>query len=200
MAKQLAVLIDASGSMYHPAGNGSSKDKIIEATESVNYVSAETQGVSESGEPWAVSLWYFANQTSGITGQTSYPFPGHNTTPTVATLLDFIENQSNTQASVGNLTDIFHAVRTVADYMAANPPAGFPAVFKKKILLFTDGNQTVEHDGLLTRSGYESEQGVSFATLLAGNGIALNAQGIGSDLLNATLTDLVAQAELFGMS
>lgn len=199
MHKQLAVVIDASGSMYHPAGNGSSKDKIVEATESVQYMIDEIQNTATFSNPWAVSFWYFANQTKGITGQSMFPIPGGNT-QIYKDLVAFIEDQAAVNNAAGNLTDIFHAVRTVADFMIANSPTGFPAVFRKKIVLFTDGNQTVKHDDRLTRSGYEFEQGISFATLLAGNGIALNAQGIGSDLLNYTLTDLVAQAEPFGSS
>ena len=197
MAKQLAIIIDASGSMFHPAGGGSSKDKIIEASESVQYIIDEIQNTAALSDPWAVSFWYFANTTSGLIGQGNFPLAG-STTLYKTVVANTLEDQSITQGSVGNLTDIFHAVRTVAEFMVATPPGGFPAVYKKKILLFTDGNQTIEHDGLLTRAGYESDEGVSFATLLAGNGIALNAQGIGSDLLNATLTDLVAQAEPFG--
>lgn len=196
MAKQLAVVIDASGSMFHPAGNGSSKDKIVEASESVQYIVDEIQNqTSSSGEDWAVSLWYFAEQTHGLIGQTMFPF---GDTTLIKDIVASIENQAAVNAAVGNRTDIFHAVRTVADYMIANVPPLFPAVFKKKIVLFTDGNQTIEHDDRLTQGGYEFEQGIDFATLLAGNGIALNAQGIGSDLLNATLTDLVAEAEPFG--
>lgn len=199
MAKQLAIVIDASGSMFHPAGGGSSKDKIVEASESVQYIIDEIQNTASVGDPWAVSFWYFASTTSGLIGQGNFPLAG--STVLYKTLVaDTIEDQSITQAVVGNLTDIFHAVRTVADFMVANPPGGFPTVYKKKIVLFTDGNQTVQHDGLLTRAGYESDEGVTFAALLAGNGIALNAQGIGSDLLNATLTDLVTQADPFGSS
>ena len=199
MHKQLAVVIDASGSMFHPAGSGSSKDKIVEATESVQYMIDEIQNTATSSHPWAVSFWYFATQTKGITGQGEFPIAGGNTA-IYKNLIDFIENQAAVNDAAGNLTDIFHAVRTVADFMVTNPPSGFPAVFRKKIVLFTDGNQTVKHDDSLTRGGYEFEQGISFAALLAGNGIALNAQGIGSDLLNYTLTDLVAQAEPFGSS
>lgn len=199
MAKQLAIIIDASGSMFHPAGGGSSKDKIVEASESVQYIIDEIQNTTSFTDPWAVSFWYFANNTSGLIGQGNFPLLG-STVLYKTVVANTLEDQTVTQSTVGNLTDIFHAVRTVADFMVANPPSGFPAVYKKKIVLFTDGNQTVEHDGLLTRSGYESDQGIDFATLLAANGIALNAQGIGSDLLNATLTDLVAQAEPFGSS
>jgi hypothetical protein len=199
MAKQLAILIDASGSMFQPSGNGSSKDKIVEASESVQYIIDEIQNKATVSDPWAVSFWFFASQTQGLIGQGIFPLGG-STVLYKTVVADTLENQSTTQGAVGNLTDIFLAVRTVADSMVANPPAGFPAVYKKKILLFTDGNQTVLHGGLLTRAGYESAEGISLAALLAGNGIALNAQGIGSDLLNTTLTDLVGQAEPFGSS
>ncbi|WP_454741782.1 vWA domain-containing protein [Cupriavidus necator] len=196
MAKQLAILIDASGSMFHSAGNGSSKDKIVEASESVQYIIDEIENkTSSSGETWAVSFWYFATQTNGLIGQGNFPV---GDTTIWKNVVSAIEDQPSVQGAVGSMTDIFHAVRTVADFMVANPPPLFPAVYKKKIVLFTDGNQTIEHDDRLTKGGYEFEQGIDFAVLLAGNGIALNAQGIGSDLLNATLTDLVAEAEPFG--
>ena len=167
MAKQLAIIIDASGSMFHPAGGGSSKEKIIEASESVQYVIDEIQNTAAVSDPWAVSFWYFANTTSGLIGQGNFPLAGDTTLYKTA-VANTIEDQSITQAAVGNLTDIFHAVRTVADFMVANPPSGFPAVYKKKIVLFTDGNQTVEHDGLLTRSGYETELGVDISDAVPG--------------------------------
>ncbi|WP_444632877.1 vWA domain-containing protein [Cupriavidus oxalaticus] len=196
MAKQLAILIDASGSMFHSAGNGSSKDKIVEASESVQYIIDEIENkTSSSDETWAVSFWYFATQSKGLIGQGNFPV---GDTTAWKNVVSAIEDQPSVQAAVGSMTDIFHAVRTVADFMVANPPPLFPAVYKKKIVLFTDGNQTIQHDSRLTKGGYEFEQGIDFAVLLAGNGIALNAQGIGSDLLNATLTDLAAEAEPFG--
>lgn len=192
MAKQLAIVIDASGSMYHSAGNGSSLDKIVEASQSVQYIIDEIQNkTTTDGDTWAVSLWYFATQTSSLFAQVNFPV---GSTVGLKTLVTLIENEVVVQGAVGHMTDIFRAVRTVADYMVANPPLLFPPGYSKKIVLFTDGNQTIEHSGLLTQNGYEAEQGVDFATLLNGNDIALNAQGIGSDLLNMTLTDLVAEA------
>ncbi len=200
MRKQMAIVIDASGSMFHPASTDCVHDKIVEASESVQWMLEEIKThVQTTGDEWAVSLWYFAESLSGLVGQTLF------TNSVTDMLVDImknvvqaVENQGPTQTAVGNLTDIFAAVRETSDWMDANPPtwASSPAngaPDKKVIFLFTDGNQTIPHNGSLVRAGYEGEQGVSFAALLDGRDIAVNAQGIGSDLLNATLTDLVDQ-------
>jgi hypothetical protein len=144
-----------------------------------------------------VSLWYFASSWSGLVGQTL--IDGSTSDFTVGVMKDVvgaISDQPSTQGAVGNLTDIFGAVRKTSDWMQTNPPAwpGSPPPDKKTIFVFTDGNQTVPYGGSLVRAGYEANQGVTFAALLGGRGFVLNMQGIGSDLLNATLTDLVAQA------
>ncbi len=202
MPKQLAIVLDASGSMFHPAGGGSDADKIVEASQSAQYVIDEiVTKVAADNDQWAVSLWRFANSVQGLIGQTVFDSSISDfTVNIVKDQIAVIENQASNQAAIGNLTDIFNAVRTVAQFMEDNPPALGPGPLKKKILLFTDGNQTIEHGGDLTKGGYEFEQGVDFDDLLAGNNIALNAQGIGSDLLNFTLTDLVDDANAFGSS
>lgn len=205
MPKQLAILLDASGSMFHPAGGGSDLDKIVEASQSAQYVIDEiVNKVAADNDRWAVSIWRFANTTSGLTGQTIFdPGISEFTVNTVKDLIAVIENQASNQSTVGNMTDIFNAVRTVAEYMAANTPSVSdvgPGPLKRKLLLFTDGNQTIEYAGGLSKIDYEFDQGVDFADILAGNDIALNAQGIGSDLLNYTLTTLFDDAEAFGSS
>lgn len=202
MPKQLAIVLDASGSMFHPAGGGSDSHKIVEASQSAQYVIDEiVTKVAADSDQWAVSIWRFASSVKALTGQTVFNSTISDFTVSIVKgQIADIENQTSNQAAIGNLTDIFDAVRTVAQYMVDNPPAVGPGPLKKKILLFTDGNQTIEHDGSLTKGGYEFEQGIDFTGLLAGNSIALNAQGIGSDLLNYTLTDLVDDANAFGSS
>ena len=198
MRKQLAIVVDASGSMFHPASPDCAHDKVVEAVESTQWMLDDIlDHVQTTADQWAVSLWYFASSCSQLVGQTL--LDASSTDFTVGIMKDVVEtvsDQPSTQAAVGNLTDLFGALRETSDWMQSNPPAwpGAPAPDKKSIIFFTDGAQTVAHGGSLTRAGYEASQGVSFAALLGGRGFVLNTQGIGSDLLNATLTDLVAQA------
>ena len=198
MRKQLAIVIDASGSMFHPASPDCTHDKVVEAVESTQWMLDDIlDHVRTSSDQWAVSLWYFASSWAGLVGQTL--LDASTSDFTVGIMKDVvadISNQPSTQGAVGNLTDIFGALRKTADWMQSNPPAwpGAPAPDRKSIIFFTDGEQTVAHGGSLTRAGYEASQGVSFAALLGGRAFVLNTQGIGSELLNATLTDLVAQA------
>ncbi len=75
MRKQLAIVIDTSGSMYHPAGADSSHDKIQEASDSVQFVLEEIKNRvrnTHPGDEWAVSLWRFASTFQGLVGQTLF--------------------------------------------------------------------------------------------------------------------------------
>jgi hypothetical protein len=112
-----------------------------------------------------------------------------------------IENQSASQAAVGDLTDIYDSVRRVSDFLdnPANQP-GFGAPTSKVIFLFTDGLQTIPHGGSLTKAGYEGAAGVTFQNLLRGRGIKLVAWGSGSDALGEVLAELAADAVQGGMS
>lgn len=200
MRKQIAIVTDASGSMFHPAGNDCAHDKIIEASESVKYMLEEIKNhVRSTGDEWAVSLWYFASSFSGLVGQTMFSSAIQDFTVNVMkNVVTAIENQSSTQSAVGNLTDIFGAIRQTSDWLEALPPTwpSFPTggpPDKRVIVFFSDGNQTISHNGARDRAGYEAEQGVTFLNLLQGRNIILNTQGIGSDLLNATMTDLASQ-------
>jgi len=201
MRKQIAFVIDTSGSMYHPAANDCVHDKVVEASESAQWILDEIKNhVRSSGDEWAVSIWRFASTFQGLVGQTMFdPTIQDFTVDVMKNVVAAIEDQSSNQSSVGNMTDIFGAVRQASDWMENLPVAwpSFPsngAPDKRTIYLFTDGSQTIQHNGSTSRSGYEAAEGVTFQNLLNGRGITLNAQGIGSDLLLSTLTDLAAQA------
>ena len=184
MAKQLAILIDASGSMFHSAGNGSSKDKIVEASESVQYIIDEIENkTSSSDETWAVSFWYFATQSKGLIGQGNFPV---GDTTAWKNVVSAIEDQPSVQAAVGSMTDIFHAVRTVADFMVANPPPLFPAVYKKKIVLTGLGlpsqMKKYVHDGTVKQFALWNPEDLGY---LAGYAISALADGfrrMGADI------------------
>ncbi len=195
MKKQIAILIDASGSMFHPAGNDCEHDKIEEAVESVQWILQNIlQKVAGTSDEWAVIPYYFAEEAKQLVGQNVIDSgTPQSFVDIIKNVVDAALNQQQTQNAIGNLTDIFGALDTVANFMLNNPPSfGTPDV--RSILLFTDGNQTIKYGGALSQGAYESSQGVAFSNLLGGNDIMLSAQGIGSDLLNETLTQLVASA------
>jgi hypothetical protein len=104
-----------------------------------------------------------------------------------------IEDEAASQTAVGQMTDLYDAVRRTADFMIANPPA-FGAPGSRVMLLFTDGLQTIAHGGNLTMAGYQAESGQTFANLLNARGIKLIAWGVGSDALGVALDELKNQA------
>jgi hypothetical protein len=195
MRKQVAVVIDASGSMFQPASPDCVHDKVVEAAESVKWMVEDIRDHLEGTDQWAVSFWYFATSAQQLIGQS------HFTSLTDDLFVDIIKdtvdaatNQAQTQAAIGSMTDIYAALHEVSDWMQAHPPtwSDFPIdgpPDKKTIFFFTDGHQTVSHGGT-TRAAYEAELGVDFQALLGDRDFILSAQGIGSDLLNATLEDL----------
>ena len=121
MRKQMAIVIDASGSMFHPAGNDCAHDKIVEASESAKWMLEEIKShVQNTGDEWAVSLWYFASTFSGLVGQTMFDSTIQDFTVNVMkNVVTAVESQSSTQSAVGNLTDIFGAIRQTSDWMEA---------------------------------------------------------------------------------
>ncbi len=205
MRKQMAIVIDASGSMFAPAGNNCQFDKIVEAVESVKWMLDNIKNLvrtSGSSDQWAISLWYFATNFRGLVGQTLFDSSIQDFTVNVMkNVVQAIVNPASTQADVGSLTDIFRAMRETADWMNANPPTwssaptnGLPD--KKVIFFFTDGSPTIPYGGGLTQNSYETNQGVDFVNLLRDRNFIVKAQGIGSDLLNSTLQTLVADAAM----
>ena len=68
MRRQIAIVIDASESMYHPASPDCEHDKVVE---SVQWMLDDILShVQTTGDEWAVSLWYFASTWSSLVGQT----------------------------------------------------------------------------------------------------------------------------------
>src|SRR5262245_27073654 len=124
MRKQVAIVIDASGSMFHPAGNDCQHDKIVEASESVKWMLEDIKTlVRNTGDEWAVSLWYFASTFSGLVGQTMFSSSIQDFTVNVMKdVVTAIENQASTQTAIGSMTDIYGALRQTSDWMEALPP------------------------------------------------------------------------------
>ena len=116
-----------------------------------------------AGSQFAVSVHRFASSYQLLSGQA---LVSAGNTAALTTMKNAIgdaamgiENQPASSAAVGSLTDIYEGVRQAAEYMVANPPA-FPggAMVKRIIFLFTDGIQTIAHNGVYTRAGDEQGQ------------------------------------------
>jgi hypothetical protein len=201
--KQYAIVLDNSGSMYHPtayAKNNCVFFKIHEASVGAQYVlddmAAWLNNPVNAGSQFAVSVHRFAS-TWQLFGAQALASAGSTAALTtlknaVADPATGIENQPASSAAVGSLTDIYEGVRQAAEYMLANPPS-FPGgvTVTRIIFLFTDGIQTIAHNGAYTRAGDETGQ-TPFTTLLLANGIKLVAWGIGADAIGPVLNDLTS--------
>ena len=194
MSKQIALLIDNSGSMFSPVDGAGTNDKIFETSQGAQLFISNMISAISPGEQFAFSVHRFA--------QTYELFGAQVDTDNLSFVADLtamqgsisaIENQAASQTAVGNLTDLYDAVRQTANYLLAHPPS-FGVADGIYILLFSDGIQTVAYGGGLDRLSYETITGVNFSALLNGNGIRLRAWGIGADALAAQLRDLTDQA------
>ena len=199
--KQYAIVLDNSGSMYHPtayATNNCTFFKIHEASVGAQYVLDDMatwlDNPVNAGSQFAVSVHRFASSYQLLSAQALASAGSTMALQDMKTAIGDpgtgIENQAASSAAVGSLTDIYEGVRQAAEYMIANPPA-FPmgATVNRIVFLFTDGIQTIAHNGDYTRAGDEAGQ-TPFMTLLQGNGIKLVSWGIGADAIGAVLNDL----------
>ncbi|HXI02971.1 MAG TPA: hypothetical protein VNI57_07315, partial [Candidatus Saccharimonadales bacterium] len=198
MSKQIALLIDNSGSMFSPVAGGATHDKIYETARGAELFISNmiTELAAVTASRFAFSVHRFAQSWQVLPGcgQLDTGGPGFGTgLAAMHDAIAAIEDQASSQAAVGNLTDLYGAVRQTSDYLIANTPS-FGVPDARYVLVFSDGIQTIHHAGSLDRSGYESEQGVAFSSLLADRNVRLRAWGIGSDALAAALRDLTDQA------
>ena len=200
MSKQIAILIDNSGSMFHPVGGGNPDDKIVETADGAELFIQNLidEWNANPASQFALSVHRFAASYQILPGgaQVDSSAPGFAAAlGAMQASIPAITNQAASQAAVGNLTDLYDAVRRTSDYLAnpANQP-GFGAPDAQVIFVFSDGLQTISHNGTKTMAGYEAEQGVTFGNLLDGRGIRLVAWGVGSDALAAALRELTDQA------
>lgn len=200
MSKQVAVLLDNSGSMFHPIGGGNPNTKIYETARGAEFFIENLldELAANPGSDFAISVHRFASSYQVLLGGAQIDSSQVNFATALAAMqgsIAAIENQAASQAAVGNLTDLYDAVRRVSDHLnnGANQP-GFGAPDTKVIFLFTDGLQTIDHNGVRTMAGYEAEQGVTFENLLQGRGIKLVAWGSGSDALGEVLAELADRA------
>jgi hypothetical protein len=199
MSKQIAILLDNSGSMFSPVGGSNPNTKIYETARGAEFFIENLidELTATPGSEFAISVHRFASSYQLLPGggqidssQVSFA----TALTTMRNSIAAIENQAASQAAVGVMTDLYDGVRKVSDFLnnPANQP-GFGAPDTKVIFLFTDGLQTISHGGL-TMANYEADQGVAFSNLLNARGIKLVAWGTGSDALGAVLAELVDQA------
>ena len=203
MSKQVALLIDNSGSMFAPVGGANPNNKINEAAEGArqfitNLIDRLT---SVPGSEFALSVHRFASSYQLLPGGAQVSSGGSFAAAltTMRGQIAQIENEAASQAAIGSMTDLYDAVRRTSDYMVANNPT-FGAPDSRVLVLFSDGIQTIEHGGGLTQSNYEAATGVTFANLLNGRGIKFVGWGVGTDALGTVLSALVADAVMPGSS
>lgn len=200
MSKQIAILLDNSGSMFSPVGGSNPNAKIYETARGAEYFLENLidELTANPGAQFAISVHRFASSYQLLPGGAQSDSSQGSFLATLGTMkgsIAAIENQAASQAAVGDLTDIYDSVRRVSDFLdnPGNQP-GFGAPTTKLIFLFTDGLQTIPHGGSLTKAGYEGAQGVTFQNLLRGRGIKLVAWGSGSDALGEVLAELAGDA------
>ncbi|MDX2464094.1 MAG: vWA domain-containing protein [Porticoccus sp.] len=203
MSKQIALLIDNSGSMFHPVGGSNPNTKIYETARGCEFflenIIDELSANPDSD--FAISVHRFASNYQLLPGGQQIDSSQANFANALGDMqasIGAIENASSSSAAVGSQTDLYDGIRRVSDYLenAANQP-GFGAPDSKVIFVFTDGVQTISHGGL-SMADYENDQGVAFSNLLDARGIKLVAWGTGSDALGDVLAELVEQAEAGG--
>ncbi len=199
MSKQIAILLDNSGSMFHPVGGNNDNTKIYEAARGGEFfIENLIDEVSVNPDSdFAISVHRFASNYQLLPGgaQIDSSQAGFTTALTnMQNSVSIIEDQSASSAAVGVMTDLYDGIRRVSDYLdnPANQP-GFGAPDSKVIFVFSDGIQTISHGGT-TMAAYEADEGVAFSNLLDARGIKLVAWGTGSDALGAVLAELVDQA------
>jgi hypothetical protein len=199
MSKQIAILLDNSGSMFSPVGGSNPNTKIYETARGAEFFIQNLldEMAGNPGSEFAISVHRFASTYQILPGGSQIDSSQGNFNNALTAMrnsIAAIENAAASQAAVGVMTDLYDGVRRVSDFLAnpANQP-GFGAPDSKVIFLFTDGLQTISHGGL-TMANYEADQGVAFSNLLAARGIKLVAWGTGSDALGAVLAELVDQA------
>ena len=199
MTKQIAILLDNSGSMFHPVGGSNDNTKIYEAARGGEFFIEnliDELSVNPDSE-FAISVHRFASNYQLLPGGAQIDSTQAGFTVALTNMRDSIsaiEDPSASGAAVGVMTDLYDGIHRVSDYLdnPANQP-GFGAPDSKVIFVFSDGIQTISHGGT-TMAAYEADEGVAFSNLLEARGIKLVAWGTGSDALGAVLAELVDQA------
>lgn len=206
MSKQIAILLDNSGSMFNPVGGSNPNTKIYETARGAEFFIQNLidELVANPGAELALSVHRFASSYQILPGgaQISSSQANFNTAlNAMRSAISAIENESASSAAVGSTTDLFGALHAVSDYLnnPANQP-GFGAPDRKVVFLFTDGLQTVAHGGSKTLAGYETALSVTFENLLEARGLRLIAWGSGTDALGEVLAELAGKAVQGGTS
>jgi hypothetical protein len=200
MSKQIAILLDTSGSMFQSVGGGNVHLKIFETARGAEFFIQNLidRLVDQPTSQFAVSVHHFASSYELLPGGNQVDSSDAGFSGLLDGLkggIPAIESQPAVQVVVGSMTDLYDAVRKTADYLVSplNQP-GFGAPTSRVMFLFSDGIQTIAHNGGTTRASYEAEKGVTFHNLLNNRGIKMVAWGVGSDALGTVLADLKDQA------
>jgi hypothetical protein len=202
MSKQIALLLDNSGSMFSPVGGANPNNKITEAAEGArvfiqNLIDRMT---TTPGSQFAFSVHRFASSYQLLPGGAQVDSGSGSFATALANIksqIAQIENEAASQAAIGSMTDLYDGLRHTSDYMVANNPS-FGAPGSRVIVLFSDGIQTILHGGGTARASYEAATGQSFAALLNGRGIKFIGWGVGTDALGTVLQDLADRAVVGG--
>src|SRR5262245_15501571 len=156
MSKQIAILIDNSGSMFEAVGNGNTSTKIQQTSAGVQYfIQNLIDHIASVGSPgqWALSVHRFATSYQLLSGQVE-------TSAGLSAMLGAIpaiENEAASQAAVGELTNLYAGIQSTASYMGSHTPT-FGSPSTRFILLFSDGIQTIPTYGY-TLAQYETDNG-----------------------------------------
>jgi hypothetical protein len=190
MSKQVALVIDNSGSMFAPVGGANANSKIHEAAEgSRQFIDNLIDRLASTpGSEFALSVHRFASSYQLLPGggQVSGSAPALTT---MRGQIAQIEDEAASQSAIGSMTDLYDGVRRTSDYMIANNPS-FGAPDSRVLVLFSDGIQTIQHGGGLSKANYEAATGQTFGNLLSGRGIKFIGWGVGTDALGTVLAAL----------
>ena len=198
MSKQIALLLDNSGSMFASVGGANPNSKIAETAEGARVFIQNLidRMASTPGSQFALSVHRFASSYQLLPGGAQVDSGSGGFATALAGIksqIAQIENEAASQAAIGSMTDLYDGVRRTSDYMVASNPS-FGAPGSRVIVLFSDGIQTIFHGGGTTLASYEAATGQSFAALLNGRGIKFIGWGVGTDALGAVLQDLAGKA------
>ena len=124
MSKQIAILLDNSGSMFNPVGGANPNDKIYETARGAEFFLEnliDELAVTPDAE-FAISIHRFASSYEVLPGGAQIDTSQANFSNALSNMqsaIAAIENQAASSAAVGVMTDLYDGVRQVADYLTS---------------------------------------------------------------------------------